>query len=135
MKRFLTITTLVILVTLLILGINTPSNTLMLLAATTQDYVFVRIGLIMIVASLLIYQPPRSKAFRVTLAVVATALLSTGLWTTFNYEIKLFDALMLLEIAILLYLEAAELGVEKSTGRRPGMTSERRAIKVKYQTA
>lgn len=136
MKRFLTITTLITLLTLLILGINAPSNPLMLLAATTQDYIYVRLGLILIVASLLMYQPPRSKLFRSMLAMVGTILMATGLWTAYNYEIKLLDLLMLLEVSIVLYIEAAELTVAKAPARTPSIEfTSRKSAKSELRTA
>lgn len=128
MKRFLTLTTIAILTVLLLLGIYAPMSYPMLFAATTEDYTIIRAGLIMVLLSLLVYEPPREPTFRVALAVVATLLMFSASSIVVNYEIKLFDAMILLETAILLYIEAAELNVAKvpATNQLPVTRSSRR---------
>ncbi len=111
MKRILTLSTVSILTVMLLLGVYAPMSYPMLFAATTQNYIVIRIGLIIMLLSLLVYKPPREPAFRMGLIAVATALMMSAGSIFVSYDIKLLDALVFVEAAILFYIEAAELNV------------------------
>ena len=111
MKKILILATISILLSLLLLGIFSPMSYPMLFAATTQNYVLIRAGLIILLLSLLLYKPPREPIIRSGLALVGTMLWFASMSILVSYEMKVLDSLVLLETAILLYIEAAEISV------------------------
>ena len=111
MKKILILATISILLSLLLLGIFSPMSYPMLFAATTQNYVLIRAGLIILLLSLLVYKPPREPIIRSGLALVGTMLWFASMSILVSYEMKVLDSLVLLETAILLYIEAAEISV------------------------
>lgn len=68
----------------------------------------VRVGLIIILAALLIWSPPRSLEFRIILGGVAAGLFLAGGVMLFDYRLGFIDSIIFIEVAIIFALEALE---------------------------
>lgn len=124
MKQRLILGTILAVSTLLFLGVYAPNSAPMLLASSSEEFTFVRLGLIAILVSLLIYHPPRKAEFRIGLIAISVLLASVSFTLMGSYSLQLFDGLMFMEVSLLLLIEAAEIHVTKE--------SRIKKIKVKH---
>ena len=100
------------LLALLSLSLLAPHSYMMLLASSELGFVIVRGGLAALLIALFIYQPPRRPEFRITLAGIGAMLLTWAMMIFVTSQTNVLDALLFMEMGILLFIEAAELGVE-----------------------
>ncbi|MNG07031.1 hypothetical protein D3C84_903160 [compost metagenome] len=108
MKKLLVIGT-IMLLAFMMGGLQfTGDDLLSVLWSTTTEYQIIRLALTALLLGLLFSTPPRSMYFRILLAVVATVLLSGSLVMLLNYQMYALDAVMFIEIAIILAIEAIE---------------------------
>ena len=110
MKQVLIITTTLLIGAMLFDGVYNPDSPLMWLASTATAYAYVRLGLIVILLGLLAFRPPRSFHARVFLGSVAGILGLSTLILVGQYNIEFLDAIVFMEVAIILMLEALETG-------------------------
>ena len=108
MKQVLIITTTLLIGAMLFDGIYYPDSPLMWLASTAIIYAFIRLGLVVILLGLLAFRPPRSFQARVFLGSVASVLGIVTLVLVGQYNIAFLDAIVFIEVAIILMIEALE---------------------------
>lgn len=113
MKKILIGSTLLFATALLVCGLYFEEYPLMWFASTDIDYAYIR-GLI--VAALLVVvisRPPRRFLVRFALMVAAGALFISTLSMVFNYTIQILDAVLCIEVAIILAIESLEVGLPR----------------------
>lgn len=110
MKQVLIITTTLLIGAMLFDGVYNPDSPLMWLASTATAYAYVRLGLMVILLGLLAFRPPRSFQARVFLGSVAGILGLSTFMLVGQYSIEFLDAIVFIEVAIILMLEALETG-------------------------
>jgi hypothetical protein len=110
MKQVLIITTTLLIGAMLIDGVYYPDSPLMWLASTAVIYAFIRLGLMVILLGLLAFRPPRSIQARVFLGSVASVLGIVTFVLVGQYNIAFLDAIVFIEVAIILMIEALETG-------------------------
>lgn len=108
MKQVLIITTTLLIGAMLFDGVYYPDSPLMWLASTAIIYAFIRLGLMVILLGLLAFRPPRSLQARVFLGSVAGVLGIVTLVLVGQYNIAFLDAIVFIEVAIILMIEALE---------------------------
>lgn len=108
MKQVLIITTTLLIGAMLFDGVYYPDSPLMWLASTAITYAFIRLGLVVILLGLLAFRPPRSFQARVFLGSVASVLGIVTLVLVGQYNIAFLDAIVFIEVAIILMIEALE---------------------------
>ena len=135
MKRFLNVATTVSLLSLLTLGLTAPHSDMMLLASAESGFAIVRGGLAALLIALLIYQPPRRPEFRISLVGIATMLVTWSSMILVASQTNVLDALLFMEIAILLYIEAAELTGEVKSAPSTVQLKSRKQRRIVVQTA
>ena len=108
MKQVLIITTTLLIGAMLFDGVYYPDSPLMWLASTAVIYAFIRLGLVVILLGLLAFRPPRSFQARVFLGSVASVLGIVTLVLVGQYNIAFLDAIVFIEVAIILMIEALE---------------------------
>ena len=122
MKQVLIITTTLLIGAMLFDGVYYPDSPLMWLASTAITYAFIRLGLVVILLGLLAFRPPRSFQARVFLGSVASVLGIVTLVLVGQYNIAFLDAIVFIEVAIILMIEALEtdqLTVRQLTAKTP----------------
>jgi peptidoglycan/LPS O-acetylase OafA/YrhL len=72
------------------------------------EYQAIRVGLIALLFGLLLSAPPRSMRFRMVLSVVSVALLCGSAVILLGYQMKMLDAVVFIELAIIFAIEALE---------------------------
>lgn len=107
-KKLLISAMVVLVVAMLLNGLYYPDSPLMWLAATSNEYAYMRAALIGVLVTLLITDPPRSKAFRVFLGVFASTLFVSTALLINAYTIGILDAVIFVELAIIFMIEALE---------------------------
>ncbi|HET8883863.1 MAG TPA: hypothetical protein VFM68_00125 [Candidatus Saccharimonadales bacterium] len=107
-KRLLIIGTIFLVGWMFIEGLYYKDAPLMWLAATSVEYAYLRIALIVVLLTLLISSPPRSVWFRFFLASFAAVLGVSTILLSFTYTINIFDAIVFLEASIIFMIEALE---------------------------
>jgi hypothetical protein len=110
MKQVLIITTTLLIGAMLFDGVYNPDSPLMWLASTAIAYAYVRLGLMVILLGLLAFRPPRSLQARVFLGSIAGILGISTFILVGQYSIEFLDAIVFIEVAIILMLEALETG-------------------------
>ena len=108
MKQVLIITTTLLIGAMLFDGLYNPDSPLMWLASTATAYAYLRLGLVVILLGLLAFRPPRSLYGRVFLAVMSFVLGTSTFVLVGQYSIAFLDAIVFIEVAIILMLEALE---------------------------
>lgn len=107
-KKLLIIMTTFLVGAMLFDGLYHPDAPLMWLAATTANYAYMRLALIVVLVMLLMTSPPRSQYFRIFLAGFASALFAGTVLLASWYAIGLLDAIVFIEVSIILMIEALE---------------------------
>lgn len=108
MKQVLIITTILLIGAMLFDGVYYPDSPLMWLASTATAYAFIRLGIISILLGLLAFRPPRSLQTRVFLGSAASVLGISTIILLGRYDIAFLDAIVFIEVAIILMIEALE---------------------------
>lgn len=110
-KRLLIVITTLLVGAMLFNGLYQPDAPLMWLAATTTNYAYMRAGLIVVLLTLLVTNPPRSGYFRIFLAAFSAALALSAILLSHWYAIGLMDAVIFMELSIIFMIEALEANV------------------------
>jgi hypothetical protein len=108
MKKIIVFGTILLIVALLTGGLYFPDYPLMWMASTSTQSEVIRLGLIAILTVLLFSNPPRAAYFRLLLAIGAVILGIITIFMVFNYQMNLIDALVFIEVAVILSVEALE---------------------------
>ena len=113
-KTLIAITFLLV-ATLLVGGVYFASSPLMWFAATGNEYHVIRGVILALLVALFLSRPPRSLFFRALLGMSAALVLSIPLVGVLTYQVGLVDAVVFIEVGIILGIEALEYQ-EKKTG-------------------
>lgn len=108
MKQLLIVGTILLLAAMMIGAQFTGDNLLSVVWSSAIEYQVVRFILIAMLLGLLFSTPPRSARFRTVLAIVSAALLGGSAVLLLNYQMYALDAVVFIEIAIILAIEAIE---------------------------
>lgn len=84
-------------------------TTVMSMADTSMAFTSLRVAVAGLLAVLLVTRPPRSYGIRVIMGTLAAALGALSVGLLFSYEMRLLDALVFLEVAIIFAVEALEV--------------------------
>lgn len=90
-------------------GIYFPQTALMSMADTSTAFMALRIAIAGVLVVLLVTRPPRSYGVRRAVGVLSVALGALSVSLLLQYEVRILDALVFLEVAILLAIEALEV--------------------------
>lgn len=112
MKRLMIIITTLLVGAMLFSGLYQPEAPLMWMAETTTNYAYMRAALIVVLLTLLVTTPPRSSYFRIFLMAFSGALGISTILLSHWYAIGLLDAIVFLEVAIILMIESLEASSE-----------------------
>lgn len=119
MKNLIAGATALFVLLLFIGGIFYPNTLEMRLADTSSASTLMRAVIIGLLVTVLVTNPPRSRALRSVLGVwsLLLAALASSIFVT--YTVEFLDALVFLQVAIILGIEALEVSPEpRSTKRR-----------------
>lgn len=108
MKQVLIITTTLLIGAMLFDGVYNHNSPLMWMASTDTAYIYVRLGLMVILLSLLAFRPPRSLLGRIFLVVTALGLSISTIILVGQYNIAWLDAIVFIEVSIIFMIEALE---------------------------
>ncbi|HAC56441.1 TPA: hypothetical protein DCF80_02980 [Candidatus Saccharibacteria bacterium] len=111
--------TLLLVIALLLGSVYFPDTLLMSLTDTSPSYTIIRIVVALLLLSLLITKPPRSKLLRAVIGGWSVILAVVSVQSLFNYQLRFFDALVFLEIAIIFAIEALETRVTIPVDKKP----------------
>lgn len=121
MKQLLIIATLLLTVALILGEHYYPNAPLMWMTIASPEGTWLRYGVIGLLALVLFSHPPRGVVMRAGLGGSALILaIATIQWLT-SYHIGLIDAVVYIEVAIIVGIEALEVATNSHTmaGRRP----------------
>lgn len=108
MKRLI-ITGTIALVAAMLIGPHINNDALFSELWSSQlAYDAIRVALIATLLMLVFSKPPRSTHFRALLSVMAVVLLASAPAMLLHYQMKLLDAVVFVQIAIIFAIEAAE---------------------------
>lgn len=125
MKKLLIVGTITLIATLFVGSIVYPDSLLMVFASTEVIHSVFRVGLILLLGSLLFIRPPRALAFRILLVTASALLMVASLGMLFGSNGHMLDATVYLEGALIFLVEALEL----STDRIDNKPQARRLVK------
>lgn len=108
MKNLIVGTTALLVLMLLIGGIFYPNSLEMQLASTSLVYTIIRVAIIALLLIVLFTNPPRSEALRSVLGAWALLLAALSSSILVSYQIEFFDAIVFMQVAIILGIEALE---------------------------
>jgi hypothetical protein len=110
-------------------GLTDPNNPIVWLASTSQNFAFLRLGMMLALAALLVTHPPRNIYLRLAIGVFASVLAAWSLYSTYDNQMKLLDSMSLLEFSIsagLVVLESDRFPVETTEERLQAARQARR---------
>lgn len=84
----------------LLLGMYDPSNSMMWLASTTQTFTIVRAGLLLVIFSLLVTDPPRNVYLRAIVGLLSVVTVGATAGAFYNNHMQVLDAFLLMAIGI-----------------------------------
>ncbi|HRJ05966.1 MAG TPA: hypothetical protein PK096_00140 [Candidatus Saccharibacteria bacterium] len=131
MKRSLIVLTLALLFTTtaaLLMG----NPIILQLVEASSFHMGLRAAMMIILIALLVYRPPRSFASRACLLLLASVMSTAAVHQFFSYQLGLIDALVYVEVAIILALEGLESKPKLILGA--GLPPRSRKIPVRYVT-
>lgn len=111
--------TLLLIVALLLGGLYYPDSLLMSLINTSDPYFYIRGVIAVLLLSLLVTKPPRSRLLRTVIGAWSIVLGFVSIQSLFNYQLALFDALVFLEVAVIFAVEALETRVTIPVNKKP----------------
>lgn len=82
------------------LGLTNPDNPMVWLASSSMEYAWLRLGMMIALASLLVTHPPRNVYLRMIVGSFAGALAAWSLWETYNNHMLLLDSLSILQFSV-----------------------------------
>lgn len=84
----------------LILGMYDPGNPMMWLASTTETFTLLRAGLLLMLFTLLVTEPPRNVYLRAFIGIVSVVLVSSSLGAFYVNHMQAVDAFLLMAAGI-----------------------------------
>lgn len=127
MSKFILLLSLLGIALLFSLGLTNPDNPMVWLASSSMEYAWLRLGMMLALASLLVTHPPRNIYLRMLVGAFATVLAGWSLYETYNNRMLLLDSLSILQFSVssgLTVLESDYLPAETEDER---LESARRA--------
>ncbi len=106
--KFLIATTLVLVSALLIGGFYYPNSLVMYLVDTSPILTGLKIAVAVLLFSLLVTNPPRSRALRTTVGGTSVFLFIMTAYLMLTFQMFVLDAVVFLQVAILFGIEALE---------------------------
>ena len=82
------------------LGLTDPDNPIIWLASTTLNFAYLRLAMMVALASLLMTHPPRNVYLRMTIGVFVTMLAGWSLYSTYSNQLMLLDSLAILQFCV-----------------------------------
>jgi hypothetical protein len=113
MKRIVTIGTIIVLMIMLVASLTSSNLGFTLMMSTGLEHNIARIVLIAALLAITFTVRPRSKNFRVALAVISAGITSYALMQTANYGLQIFDSLAYVLSAVILMTESLEVEAPK----------------------
>ena len=101
-------------------GLTDPNNPVVWLASTSTNFAFLRVGMMLSLAALLVTHPPRNVYLRVVIGTFVIALAAWSLISTYDNQMKFLDSLSILQFCVsagLIVLESDFLPVESEEER------------------
>ena len=83
-------------------------NLLFSFASLSPDYTNIRIAIVILLFGLLLSSPPRSMLFRTIIGFASVGLVAMASYSFFAYSIRVIDAIVFLQVAIIFGIEALE---------------------------
>lgn len=93
---------------LLYASLAMPDSFVMSFAGSGAVHTMLRIIIVGALIAVLLSRPPRSAQFRVALGVVSSIILVAACFSMMDYKIGVLDAILYLEVSIILAIEAIE---------------------------
>jgi thiol:disulfide interchange protein len=81
-------------------GLLAPNNPIMWMASTSENFALLRFGLMVMLATLLVTNPPRNLYLRALIGSVALFMTAWSLGSTYNNQMKLLDTMSVLQVNI-----------------------------------
>jgi hypothetical protein len=115
MSKYIISLSLVGLAILFTFGLLAPNNAIMWMASTSENFAFLRFGLMIMLGTLMITSPPRNIYLRSLIGSVSLFITAWTLGATYNNQMKLLDSMALLQTSISSALLVLERGVAPKT--------------------
>lgn len=97
------------LIAAMLIGLHINSDALFSeLGSSTLEYDIIRVTLIATLLGLVFSRPPRSTSFRALLSVMGAILVTSAAVMLLHYQMRLLDAVVFIQVAIIFAIEAAE---------------------------
>jgi hypothetical protein len=131
MSKFVLLASLFATAVLFSFGLTDPNSPVMWLASTTMAFAWLRLIMMVILATLLMTHPPRNIFLRMFIGAFATALAGWSLYSTYNNQMALLDTLVILQFSIasgLIVLESKYLPIETEEERLKSARQARLAL-------
>ena len=90
-------------------GIYHSSSFLMSFVDASLSYMVLRGGVAALLVVLLLSKPPRSYLVRMVVGMASVIVAALSIGMLYSYEVRVFDAVVFLEVAIIFALEALEV--------------------------
>ena len=104
---------------LVVLSNYAPQSSAIWLASTEHSYNLLRAGVMIVLATLLVTNPPRHTQLRVFAGILATVLAAWSLRATYQNQMQLLDGASLLTASIAMAIAAREPKSQGITRRHP----------------
>lgn len=108
MRKGVIVLSLISVLLLIGLSLAAPSSAPLWLAATSTQYIIIRVILALALAGLIVTNPPRKILFRLALGAVAVFLIGWSLVSVYGGEVKPLDFLIFIQVGISFAIEALE---------------------------
>jgi hypothetical protein len=108
MSKFILFMTFIILGVLLAGGLLFPDHPTMWLAATSREYTYIRILLMVSLIAMLVTNPPRNKVLRFIVGVLAIGLTTWSLSATYENQMAFMDTASILAASVSMGITALE---------------------------
>lgn len=100
MTKLILILSFIGLAILLLVGLYDPSNSIMWIASTTDNFTKLRAALLLIIFTLLVTEPPRNKYLRAFIGIVSVVLVGSSIGAFYENHMQALDAFLLLSVGI-----------------------------------
>lgn len=82
------------------LGLTNPDNPMVWLASSSMEFAWIRLTMMIALASLLVTHPPRNHYLRLVVGTLAVGLAGWSLWETYNNSMLLLDSFSILQFSV-----------------------------------
>lgn len=100
MTKFILVLSSLGLTILLLLGVYDPSNSIMWLASTSDNFTKIRAALLLVIFVLLVTEPPRNKYLRAFIGLLSVVLVGASIGAFYQNHMQALDAFLLLSVGI-----------------------------------